>query len=195
MGNRELKLNIKKLSDRELVSLICEGRKELLEELYHRYSGIVYYKCLKLLKDGITAQDLAHDVMIKVFTNLTKFEGRSDFSFWIHAITYNYCMSHLRKKNKLSFAQSVEEDGIDIFDEDDEQLKEKILYDLQLDELERILDSTAGEDKMLLTMYYQDDLSIKQMSQILKIGESAVKMRLMRSRKRLAEKFKSTVDE
>lgn len=194
MGKSEDNLHIERLSDRELVRLICEGQRELLEELYRRYSGKVYYKCLQLLKDGTIAQDLAHDVMIKVFTNLGKFEGRSDFSFWIHAITYNYCMSHLRKKNKLSFAQSVEE-GMDIVDHNEEKLKEKILYDLQLDELERLLDQATPEDKMLLTMYYQDDLSIKQMSQILKIGESAVKMRLMRSRKRLAEKFKSTVDE
>jgi len=176
------------MTDDELINLIRNGNKQLMTELYNRYSGIVYGKCLSLVKNTNSAQDLAHDVMIKVFTNLDKFKGKSDFSYWVHAITYNHCMSFLRKKNKFSSQELIQEELV-IASDEEETLNAKFLRDLQLDMLEKVLDNTRAEDKLLLNMYYQDGLSIKQMSRILELKESTVKMRLMRSRNRLAKQL------
>ena len=68
----------------------------------------------------------------------------------------------------------------------------KFLQELQLDQLEILFRQLKGDDKIILLMRYQDSMSVKQIAATLGIGESAVKMRLKRSRDRLAELLKSS---
>lgn len=187
-------LNFANVSDNELVAQIVVGKKHLLNELYNRYSGKVYYKCLSITKNVEVAKDLSHDIFIKVFTNLEKFKGKADFSFWIYSITYNTTIGYLKKSNKFKPIElsEVNEDSID---EGEEDVTRKILLDVQLKHLEGLLKQLNSADRLIMLMRYQDSMSIKQISAVLNIGESAVKMRLKRTRERLAESFKSIKDE
>ena len=173
------------LADRELVTAILAGKKRYLNELYHRYQDRVYYKCLAMVKDSSLAQDLAHDVFIKVFTNLHKYQGKADLSFWIYAITYNHCISHLKRARRLRFDPIHE--AYDTEDEGAGTLDEKLLKELQLDQLERLLKQLKPEEEVLLILKYQEAMSVRQIAGILQLSESAVKMRLKRSRERLAK--------
>lgn len=194
MHSKEKAVYAQSLTDKKLVEEISAGKKYLLEELYNRYSSKVYYKCLGIIKDEVLAQDLAHDVMIKVFTSLTKFQGRSDLSFWIHAITYNHCLTYLRKRSRRPYNEPLDP-SVGIISEEENTLNAKLLKELQLEQLENALEELKAEERLVLHMHYQDGLSVKQMSQILSIGQSGVKMRLMRSRNKLAQKCKSLQDE
>ena len=182
------------VGDNELVARIVAGKKHLLNELYNRYSGKVYYKCLSITKNPEVAKDLSHDIFIKVFTNLEKFKGTADFSFWIYSITYNSTISYLKKSNKFKPVEltRLNEDTID---EGDEDITRKMLLDVQLKQLEALLKQLNPADRMIILMRYQDGMSIKQIGTSLKIGESAVKMRLKRTRIRLSEPFKLLKDE
>ncbi|CAH0999547.1 RNA polymerase sigma-H factor [Neolewinella maritima] len=173
------------LTDRELVAVILDGKRAYLNELYRRYQDRVYYKCLGMVRDASQAQDLAHDVFIKVFTNLHKYQGNADLSFWIYAITYNHCVSHLKKAKRLRF--DTMEESVDAVDGSQDALHEKLLHDLQLDQLDRLLKRLPREDEVLLTLKYQEAMSVKQIAAILQLSESAVKMRLLRCRERLAK--------
>ena len=172
------------LTDRELVARILEGEREQQGELYNRYCDRVYYKCLSMVKEANLAQDMTHDVFIKVFTNLYRYRGKADLSFWIYAITYNHCISHLRKSKRLRFDEL---DGVnEPQDHAAEELSDKLLKELRIHQLEGMLRKLGPEEEILLTMKYQDGMSIRQMAGILQLGESAVKMRLKRTRSRLA---------
>lgn len=178
------------LTDNEVVARIVSGGGRALQEvIYDRYAKKVYFKCMSLVKEQATAQDLTHDIMVKILTNLSKFKGTSNFSFWVRAITYNYCMDFLKKQNRTRTEEVDEKhDNIPI---DEIEKENKILKELQLVQLERLFEELKPQDKAMLLMRYQDGLSIKVIAQTLKIGESAVKMRLKRSRDRLAELMKS----
>lgn len=189
MHPREKQSIAQALSDDDLIQMIRNGERVLLEELYNRYSAKVYFKCLGIVKNEMLAQDLAHDVMIKIFTSLEKFQGRSDLSFWIHAITYNHCLSYLRKRNRRPFSEPLDAE-LNVISEEEEALDHKLLKEIQLEQLEQALEGLKPEERLVLHMHYQDGLSIKQMSQILGVGLSGVKMRLLRSRNKLAEKCK-----
>ena len=172
------------LTDRELVTAILQGRREYLNELYRRYQDRVYYKCLGMVKDTSMAQDLAHDVFIKMFTNLHKYQGKADLSFWIYAITYNHCVTSLKRAKRLRF-DAIDE-TLDPADKGPQALNEKQLQDLRLDQLAGLLKELRPEEEVLLILKYQEAMSIKQIAAILQLTESAVKMRLKRSRERLA---------
>lgn len=170
------------LSDEELIKIIVEqGKTGMYGILYDRYADKVYRKCLSFEKDRDAAQDLAHDILIKVFVQLAKFESRSRFSTWLYSITYNYCVEYIRKKSKLQTSQ-LDEERDDFTDTDDPAFLE-----MQSEALAQALQKVSPEDKMILLMKYQDDISIKELMTILNISESAVKMRLARARGRVKE--------
>lgn len=193
MVGRNIKLAAaRKSSDVELVQQIVDGDELLLEVLYDRYSEKVFYKCFHIVKDRGTAQDLVHDIMIKIFMNLPKFKGSSDFSFWVKSITYNYCMDYLKQQKRLRF-DDFEASAFEHLSTDEIELEHKVLKELQLEQLEMLFEELKADDKMVLLMRYQDGMSVKQIAATLNVGESAVKMRLKRSRSRLAELLKSVV--
>lgn len=177
------------LTDQEIISLILEqGRRDLQEVLYDRYAGKVFYKCLGVVGDRSTAQDLTHDVILKIFLKLASFQGKSDFSFWINAITYNHCMDYLKKK-KRSFRNTIDLSRYAGGTNTDDGWDEAVQTELKLSQLEVLLTELKEEDRFMLLMRYQDSLPMKEISRILKISESAVKMRLRRSLDRLSDRL------
>lgn len=179
-----------KISDKEIVEqIIATGDKELFHILYERYADKVYRKCLLLTKDRETSKDLAHDILIKVFLNLSKLKKITNFSLWVHSITYNHCIDHLRSKQKVKY-EDFEEQAFENISEEDIEREQQELKELQLSELEAVFEKLNEEEKLILLMRYQDGLSIKDIAHTLRIGESAVKMRLKRSRDHLAELLK-----
>jgi DNA-directed RNA polymerase specialized sigma24 family protein len=82
-----------KLSNEELVKIIVASNShDEFGILYDRYSEKVYHKYISFVKDLALAQDLTHDIFLKTFINLSKFNHKSKFSTWLYSITYNVCI-------------------------------------------------------------------------------------------------------
>jgi len=129
--------------------------------------------------------------MVKILANLSQFKGTSDFSFWVHSITYNYCMDFLRKKKKAFTTEVLDYNTFDKIAENQIEQENNILKELRLEQLSIIFENLDSDEKGMLLMRYQEGLSIREIAEVLDISESAVKMRLKRSRDRLAELLKS----
>jgi RNA polymerase sigma factor (sigma-70 family) len=175
------------LSDEALVSELQRRMDaERFGVLYDRYAAKVFQKCMGMTRDRDLAKDLAHDIFLKAFLNLPKFDHRSRFGTWLYSITYNYCLDHLRK------AQRQRNNNLD--DRLEESLEhadtsEAELLSLRAEHLESAIALIDPDDRALLLMKYQDDLSIKDIMEILAVGESAVKMRILRARERALAKY------
>ncbi len=174
------------MSDEEIVKRIVHSQKaDDFEIIYNRYVTKVYHKCLSLTKDEELAKDLSHDIFLKVFINLSKFNEKSKFSTWLYRVVFNYCMDHLRKNEKTSTTEEL----IEINDEEDLS-NEKQLLEMKVEMLTKVLEALPIEEKSILLMKYQDDHSIKEMMVILDISESAVKMRLKRAKAKAIALYK-----
>lgn len=186
------KEEIAQLSDNELVAKIVngEGGRAMQEAIYDRYANKVFYKCVGMVKETATAQDLMHDIMVKILTNLHKFKGTADFSFWVRSISYNYCVDYLKKQKRIR--TEVVDEKYDDLTEDAIERNNRLLKEVRLTQLEQLLEELKPTDKAMLLMRYQEGLSVKNIAKALKIGESAVKMRLKRSRDRLADLVANT---
>ncbi len=157
--------NIDDIHDNELVELIVrEGRRELMHVIYDRYSDKVYHRCISLSKDRVLSEDLMHDVMVKILANLSQFKGKSDFSFWVHSITYNYCMDYLRKKKKSFTTEVLDYNTFDKIAEDEIEQENNILKELRLEQLAKIFENLDSDEKGMLLMRYQESLSIRATS-------------------------------
>ena len=189
MCNSQLPLNAlsiqpKTLTDEAIVSaVIQEGKTDLYGILYNRYYDKVYRKCLSFSKDPDIAQDMAQDVLLKVYSQLSKFKGTSRFSTWLYAITYNYCVEYYRKNNRFMTVDIQE--GPEMAEADDSHEQE--LLGARSNQLKKALEQIPTEDRMILVKKYQGGISIRELMDQLGISESAVKMRLSRARKRIKQ--------
>lgn len=87
------------LKDEELVHQAREGERRALEILLKRYQAFIYNVAWKMVANPQDAEDVMQEVIIKVITNLSRFEGRSAFRTWIYRITINHMLS--MKKQSL----------------------------------------------------------------------------------------------
>lgn len=181
------------LTDEELVSLLQkEMDTERFAVLYDRYSSKVFQKCTGMTRDRDLAKDLTHDIFLKVFLNLPKFDHRSKFGTWVYSITYNYCMDTLRKN------QRHREDDIDdhpMGGPAEEDVSEAMLLGLRAERLDKVLQEIDPADRALLLMKYDDELAVSDIQGAFGLSESAVKMRLLRARERALAKYRSLFPE
>jgi len=178
-------------SDEELVKLFVETQEnKYFEKLYERYSEKVYHKCLSFVKDIAKAEDLTHDIFLKLIFKLGTFKEDAKFSTWLYSITYNHCMDQLRSSKKRG--EILQEEPLDIPDDID---LNTIFEgdDVQAQNLKTALDQLTVDEKGVLFMKYMDDLSIRDIADIFNVTESAIKMRLLRSREKLRKKYLETI--
>lgn len=174
------------MTEEEIIKrLVYSNDTSAFAILYDKYADKIYYKCLSFVKNKQLAQDLTHDVFVKIFITIKKFKFESSFSTWVYRITYNFCIDFLRRQQKQNFSRLNDED--DVID-DDGNVDE--LFAISVDKLELILDEIPIEEKAILLMKYQDDLSIKDIMAALDISESATKMRLKRAKEKVIEASK-----
>lgn len=171
------------MTDYQVVHSILKKKNVLLQaEIYARYASQIYFTCLGLLKDKSMAKDLSQDILIKILQKLDSFKGTADFSFWVHAITKNHCLTYLEKMKKMRMVAMETMENIESSMDDLEiaEMKEAKLIQLEI-ELYKL---TEGE-QFTLTQKYFKNCSIKNLAYHLDISESAVKMRLNRGRDKL----------
>jgi len=178
-----------KWTDEELVARIVEKRDtDLFGKLYDRFVKRVYNKCYGFSRSEAEAEDLTQDVFLMLFIKLPSFKGKSKFSTWLYSFTYNFCVNYVnRNKGRKMSDKSVQ------VDQEEYRLTEEVpdeqLLELKAQRLAEAMEEIAPEDKSLLLLKYQDGASIKELTELLEIGESAVKMRLKRAKAKLVEQY------
>ncbi len=175
------------LSDEEILAKIrTDNVAGYYEVLYYRYRQKVLDKCYSMVKNKQTALELTEDIFSKTYEKLGSFRHLSSFSSWLYSITYNHCIDYLRHKKKLHYPEWNRENKIpEIIDETEENLSAFNYENLLI-----ILEMIHPEEKALLFMKYQYNLSIRQISESLRISEDAAKMRLKRARARVIYLYK-----
>ena len=187
--------NIDNVSDEDLVKSIVKTNDTLLfEVLYDRFSKMVYNKCYGFAKDEEEAKDLTQDVFLKLFVKLASFKGKSKFSTWLYAFTYNHCVNYVtRNTAKKIEKQAIDNHNIENITEDDDKEDLSFVH-MKIDKLKEALELISPDEKMILLLKYQDLLSIKEISSVLEIGESAVKMRVKRAKEKLVTVYSNNLN-
>lgn len=172
----------RKFRDEEIVSNILQGKKDQYEILYSRYNRKVLDKCFSILKDRDLAKEVEQEIFSKVYEKLPGYKGMSSFSSWLYAITYNHCIEYLRHRKKLHYPEwNRSHDLPEVVDE----IVETDIAGDRYERLLKIMDLIHPEEKALLVMKYQDNISVKLIMSTFRISESAAKMRIKRAKARV----------
>ncbi len=181
------------ISEQHIINQIIEGDTKAFAVLVDRYKDLVFTLTLRMLKHREEAEEVAQDTFIKVFKSLGKFKGESKFSTWIYKVAYNTCLDRI-KKNK----RQLNEVSIDEFTEYQIKTMDNALDSLEEQEQEKAiqecLQQLPSEDSFLLTLYYFEALSLEEISKIVNIEPNTIKVKLFRSRKKLASILKQRLE-
>jgi RNA polymerase sigma factor (sigma-70 family) len=183
---------IKEMNDADVVRRYLETQNSLyFSQLYSKYAKKVYGKCLSILKNEEEARDAVQDIFVKIMLNMGNFGEKSQFSTWIYSITYNFCIDNIRrkKKEKTLFSEDIERAP----DVPDDEVPDEFLLEMEAKYLKQVLEILPTSDKMILLMKYHDDMSIKEIADIIDKTESAVKMKIKRAKHKAQELFEDIV--
>lgn len=88
-----------KMSEAESIRRACNGDLSAFESIYRLHSRRVYALCLRMLGNPEEAEDLTQEAFLLLFRKIQSFRGESAFSTWLHRLTVNVVLMHLRKKS------------------------------------------------------------------------------------------------
>lgn len=182
-----------KLNDQHYINLVIGGDTHAFAVLVDRYKNLVFTLSLKMLKTREEAEEVSQDAFIKVYKSLPKFKSESKFSTWLYKITYNTCLDRLRSKKRNTQIVCVDDFGekevrslINVLDTIEERERKQMI--------QNCLNLLPGEDSFLLTLYYFQENSLKEISKIMGINENNLKIKLFRSRIKLTGILKTQLE-
>lgn len=169
----------------EKLTLALQGDEQAFSEVVETFQNPVFNLCYRMLGNAQEAEDAAQETFWRAYQALNRYDTNRSFATWLLSIAAHYCIDQQRKRQLPSFSMElIPEDNLAGFIDTPERAfnlseEEKQLHDM--------LDELNPEDKAAIVLRYWYDFSEKEISQTLKISISAVKSRLHRSRKKLAQ--------
>lgn len=112
------------MDGQELIKKSLSGDKKSLEQLIHSVQGLIFNLSLRFLWNRMDAEDATQEILIKIITNLSKYDGRSKFSTWSYRVATNYLINLRQTTLEKTFT------SFDIFSADLNSNKEPKSYDL-----------------------------------------------------------------
>jgi RNA polymerase sigma-70 factor (ECF subfamily) len=144
------------------------------EELYKKFSGILFSVCLKYSPNYHEAEDNLQDAFITIFNRIEQFKGKGSFEGWMKRVTVNTVLQKYRKQRVFNLTN-------------EEQLEEEAIIEIEdnavpLEFLLKIVQELPDRYRLVFTMYVLDDYAHKEISDIVGISVGTSKSNLARAR-------------
>lgn len=167
------------MSDKECMQAVAEGDAEAIGIIVERYSRRIYALVRGITLSDADAEELTQDVFVKIYTSASKFLGLATLSTWIYRIACNTALSFVRKRRQRVMPideRIIDSTPDDCFDE---------AHQLRLDLLRMALEELLPEERMLVTLFYTENMSVEQISAVTMLTSENVRVKLHRTRKKL----------
>ncbi|MEE9408661.1 MAG: RNA polymerase sigma factor [Polaribacter sp.] len=174
--------------DAELVKKLKDStlKDKAFSELLNVYQERLYWHIRKIVSTHENADDVLQNTFIRIYKSILKFEEKSSLHTWMYRIAYNESIRFLEKNNKKRY------DNIDeVSDSNLEALFEDEYFDgdeVQI-KLNKIIDGFKEKQKRVFQMKYFEDMSFRQISEILDVSESTLKSTYYSAVKTIEEKI------
>ncbi len=141
---------------------------------------MVYSLCLRIIKSAHLAEEAAQDTFVKAYKKLSTFEERSSLKTWLYRIAYRTALDYARKKRKEVHL----DDGMSV--QSNAQSALSIIEEKELTQMVNKSVARLGVDECtVVTLYYLQEMSIKEIAEITNWTQSNIKIKLFRARHNL----------
>lgn len=183
------------MENKNLITLVEKAKSgdlKAIEDLLCQAHTPVSYQCRKMLSNTQDAEDLTQEILLTVYQKLGTLQEPAAFWKWLNRITATRCMNALsRNHTDLQFAE--DEAGNSILDSletlDEQQIPEKAIDNAEtVRMIDEIVSGLPEAQRMSTLLYYYQEMSVKEIAQVMGVGENTVKGRLNLARKAIKEK-------
>ena len=173
------------LNDNEIISKVLKGDQAAYAELVTRYQNYVFTLTLRMIKGREDAEEVAQDIFIKAYRSLSNFRGDAKFSTWLYTIVQSVCLTFLRKRRLNT--HSLDNDQVfHAADNLDGGLRaNEVETKSKVQVVREAIGRLGPDDAQVLTLFYQGEQSLEEISRIMGIEPNTAKVKLHRARQRL----------
>jgi RNA polymerase sigma-70 factor, ECF subfamily len=169
-------------SDESLIRRIAAGDQLAMRTLFARHRIPLYRWLLRIVRDETTAEDLLSDVFLDVWRQAASFQGRASVSTWLLAIARYKALSARRARVDAQLDERIASTIADPADNPEAALQEKNRSKMLRDSLA----SLSPEHGEVIDLVYYHGKSVKEVADIIGVGEATVKTRMFYARRKLA---------
>jgi RNA polymerase sigma-70 factor (ECF subfamily) len=167
-----------------IIDKIKSGDYNACNFIVDKYKAFVFNICIRIVKNREDAEEVAQDSFIKAFKSIDGFKHESKFSTWLYRITFNNAVSKTR--NKKIFKNEINESEADSINlssvsEGLENLKKSDRKSV----LKNAMEKLNEKEQLLITLYYFEENSITEVSDITGLETNYIKVKVHRARKKL----------
>ena len=177
------------MEDGELIARVKNNDRQAFKVLFDTYRPKVYKTAFLILKDYEYADEVVQETFIQVFLKIHKLTNPIAFEKWLYKIAVNLCFEIIRKNKKSKIVSLNEENSkeldnstTDIFLPDNIVIQKEIQ-----DKIMKCIDSLQVKHRTVLILFYFNNFSVKEISDIVNCSEGTVKSRLFYGKKLLKE--------
>jgi len=182
--------DIQKISDEELAKKVQNGDKTSFNQLVSRYSEKIFRYAKRFLFNPQDAEDATQDVFFKIYQNIQSFNTKKRFSPWIYRVAHNTFINIIRK-NKREKIQFIDLDTVLPHFVSKDYLEKEISDKFDIKALEKNIKKISPKYREIIILYFYEEKSYQEISDILSIPTSTVGVRLKRAKEKL-KSLKST---
>lgn len=184
------------MSEAGIIQKLQEGDEKAFKQLVKKYQHLVVNTCFGLVHNTQDAEDIAQDVFIEVFHSINKFRADSKLSTWVYRIAVNRSLNFIRDNKRRKFAQSFEEILSPGKEKSVSFITEKpAAPDTEFENSERAailhksIDGLPENQRIAFTLNKYEDLSYKEIAEVMETSVSSVESLIHRAKKNLQKKL------
>jgi len=169
----------------DILEKVKEGDADAFTDIVDAYQNAIYNLCYRMLYNRTEAEDATQETFWKAWTNFSKYDFNRSFSTWILSIAAHYCIDLQRKKKvpEIEIDETMEE----IIPDPIPHPEQEAIKNEEEQQIQDMLNSLNETDRAAIVLRYWYDFSDREIAESLSVSESAVKSRLFRARKQLAQ--------
>ena len=165
------------------------GDASAFNTLFYKYKSFVDNILFQYIKDMDEAKDLTNIVFLKVYDKLSTFTEYDSFGGWLRIIANRTAIDYLRRmeNRKVALGRS---DGKIPSDDTNASAEEEIINRMTYESLLTEFDKLSETNRKVLRLFYEDNMTVEQISEALNIPTGTIKSTLSRTRKRIQKHLK-----
>lgn len=179
--------------DYKIVQQVLKGKKDAFAELVEKYKKQVYNVAYRMTNDPEVAMDISQEAFVKIYKNLAQYNPQYKFSSWLLKSVNNLCVDYFRTRNDktasldvimeagaegLLSGSNVAPSSADEFEKNEARLELRAI-------LKEAISQLPLDYKSVVVLRHLQNLSYKEISQILNLPMGTIKARIFRARKLL----------
>jgi RNA polymerase sigma-70 factor (ECF subfamily) len=165
------------------------GSDEAFTDLVEAYQTPVYNLCYRMLGDPESAEDAAQETFLRAYQNLHRYDENRPFPTWLLSIAAHYCIDRLRRRRfaVTSLDEEQDEGGLELPDLETPNPEAESVRREQREQMQLALNRLSSVDRAAVVLRYWHEYSEVEIAETLNLTVSAVKSRLHRARRDLAD--------